>query len=378
MESGVTTRNRVPETILIVNAGSSSLKLRLLGADDEVFERVNLPAIADPSDIDQLAGVLRKFPAVQAAGHRVVHGGAEFRESVLVTGEVLERLRALSDLAPLHNPAALAGLDVMRAAAPGIPNVACFDTAFHASLPPAAATYAVPRQWTEEWGIRRYGFHGLNHAYTSRRVAELLSRPAEELRIVSCHLGAGASLAAVAGGRSVDTTMGFTPMEGLVMATRSGSVDPGALIYVQRHRGLTVGEVERVLDEESGIRGLSGRSADMRVVEQAAGEGDPRAKLALDVYVHRLRAGIAAMAASMGGLDVLAFTGGVGEGSAYVRAAAVAGLAFLGLRLDPDRNAGDIGTDIELSPEDARVQVLLVHAREDLQIAREVRAVLAG
>ena len=374
----MTTRNRVPETILIVNAGSSSLKLRLLGADDEVFERVNLPAIADPSDIDQLAGVLRKFPAVQAAGHRVVHGGAEFRESVLVTGEVLERLRALSDLAPLHNPAALAGLDVMRAAAPGIPNVACFDTAFHTSLPPAAATYAVPRQWTEEWGIRRYGFHGLNHAYTSRRVAELLSRPAEELRIVSCHLGAGASLAAVAGGRSVDTTMGFTPMEGLVMATRSGSVDPGALIYLQRHRGLTVGEVERVLDEESGIRGLSGRSADMRVVEQAAGEGDPRAKLALDVYVHRLRAGIAAMAASMGGLDVLAFTGGVGEGSAYVRAAAVAGLAFLGLRLDPDRNAGDIGTDIELSPEDARVQVLLVHAREDLQIAREVRAVLAG
>ena len=374
----MTTRSRVPETILIVNAGSSSLKLRLLGADDEVFERVDLPAIADPSDIDQLAGVLRKFPAVHAAGHRVVHGGPEFRESVLITGDVLERLRALSDLAPLHNPAALAGLDAMRAAAPGIPNVACFDTAFHASLPPAAATYAVPRQWTEEWGIRRYGFHGLNHAYTSRRVAELLSRPAEELRIVSCHLGAGASLAAVAGGRSVDTTMGFTPMEGLVMATRSGSIDPGALLYVQRHRGLTAGEVERILDEESGILGLSGRSADMRVVEQAASEGDPRAKLALDVYIHRLRAGIAAMVASMGGLDVLAFTGGVGEGSAYVRAAAVAGLAFLGLRLDPDRNAGDIDTDIELSPEDARVQVLLVHAREDLQIAREVRAVLAG
>jgi len=236
--------------------------------------------------------------------------------------------------------------------------------------------YPVPRRWTEEWGIRRYGFHGLNHAYVARRVPELLGRPAQGMRIVSCHLGAGASLCAIVEGRSVDTTMGFTPLEGLVMATRSGSLDPGILIHVQRHHGLSVDDLERALDENSGLRGLSDRSGDMRVVEQALDAGDPRAARAFEVYVHRLAGGIAAMAASLGGVDAVAFTGGVGEGSARVRRAAAQRLAFLGLAIDAEANEHAGGDDCGLSPTDARVAVLLVHAREDLEIAREVRRAL--
>lgn len=364
------------DSVLVVNAGSSSLKLRVLGGDDRVLEQADLGAIAGAADLEAVRALLERHPEVGAIGHRVVHGGAEFRASTLVTDEVVERLRAVSDLAPLHNPSALAGLEAMRAAAPGLPNVVCFDTAFHASLPPGAYTYPVPRRWTEEWGIRRYGFHGLNHAYVARRVPELLGRPAQGMRIVSCHLGAGASLCAIVEGRSVDTTMGFTPLEGLVMATRSGSLDPGILIHVQRHHGLSVDDLERALDEDSGLRGLSDRSGDMRVVEQALDAGDPRAALAFEVYVHRLAGGIAAMAASLGGVDAVAFTGGVGEGSARVRRAAAQRLAFLGLAIDAEANEHAGGDDCGLSPTDARVAVLLVHAREDLEIAREVRRAL--
>ncbi|HRC62651.1 MAG TPA: acetate/propionate family kinase [Dehalococcoidia bacterium] len=363
--------------ILVVNAGSSSLKLRVLDAHDQVVEQADLPAIAGASDLEAVRGLLARHPGIRAIGHRMVHGGPEFQTSTLITGDLLERLRAVSDLAPLHNPSALAGLDAMIEAAPGLPNVVCFDTAFHASLPAAAATYAIPRQWTEAWGIRRYGFHGLNHSYLARRVPELLERPSEGLRLVSCHLGAGASLAAILDGHSIDTTMGFTPLEGLVMATRSGSLDPGILIHVQRHHGLSVDELERVLDEESGLRGLSGSSGDMRAVERAVDEGDPLAALAFEVYVHRLAGAIAAMAASLGGVDAIAFTGGVGEGSARLRHAATARLAFLGVTIDEATNerAGD--EDGVLSPEGAAVPVLLVHAREDLEIAREVRRTLA-
>jgi len=365
---------RPPETILVVNAGSSSLKLRVLDAADGVLVQSDSPAVDAPGGLDRLGEALRALPGVDVAGHRVVHGGGEFRTSTLITDETLKRLRGLSDLAPLHNPAALAALDAVRAALPHIPHVACFDTAFHSTLPPDASTYAVPRQWTEEWGIHRYGFHGLNHAYVSRRSAELLGRPVEELRIVSCHLGAGASLAAVAGGRSVDTTMGFTPLEGLVMATRSGSIDPGALLYVQRRHGIDAGEVERILEEQSGLLGLSGRSGDMRDIQAAMDTGDERARLAFDVYVHRLRAGIAAMAASMDGVDAVVFTGGVGEHMPRVRAAAIAGLSFLGLRIDEERNAGASEADAQLSSPGAGPTVLLVHAREDIEIARQVRA----
>lgn len=365
------------DAVLVVNAGSSSLKLRVLDGDDRVMEQVDLPAIAGPADLDAVRALLERHPEVQAIGHRMVHGGAEFRASTLVTDDAIGRLRGVSDLAPLHNPAALAGLEAMLAAAPNLPNVVCFDTAFHASLPATASTYAIPRQWTEDWGIRRYGFHGLNHAYVARRVPELLERNAAGLRIVSCHLGAGASLCAIRDGRSVDTTMGFTPLEGLVMATRSGSLDPGILIHVQRHHGLSVDDVERALDEQSGLRGLSDVSGDMRAVERAADSGDSRAILAFEVYVYRLRAAIAAMAASLGGIDAVAFTGGVGEGSARVRAAAADGLAFLGVAIEPASNDRADEDDRVLSPGGAGVATLLVHAREDIEIAGEVRRVLA-
>ncbi len=362
--------------ILVVNAGSSSMKLRVLDDRDKAATARDLDAPSGQADPADLEAFLREAPDVEAVGHRVVHGGPDFRQSVLVSDDVLARLRPLADLAPLHNPPALAGLDLVKEALPRIPNVACFDTAFHATLPDATAEYAIPAEWRERWGIRRYGFHGLNHSYASRRAAELLERPVEDLRLVTCHLGAGASLAAVDAGRSVDTTMGFTPLEGLVMATRSGSVDPGALLWMQRHAGISPEQAERALEHESGVLGLSGLSADMRNVLAAADSGDPRAALAIDVYVHRLCASVAAMAASMGGLDGLVFTGGVGEGSALVRARACDKLRFLGVELDAGRNESASEEDAELSPARASVRVLLVHAREDLEIAREVRRVV--
>ena len=340
--------------LLVVNAGSSSLKLRLLDDRDRLVEQHDLPAIGDGAE-EQLGDALGSRDGLAAVGHRVVHGGTRFHDAVLVDDGVRQALEELTDLAPLHQPKSLAALDVVRRALPDVPHVACFDTAFHATLPAAASTYALPEEWREGLGVRRYGFHGLSHAYASRRAAEELGRPLAELRLVTCHLGAGASLAAVQGGRSVDTTMGFTPLEGLVMATRSGSVDPGLVLWLQQHHGVPVDELNDALEHRSGLRGLAG-TADLREVERAAAEGDERASLALDVYVHRLRGSIAAMVAALGGVDAMVFTGGVGEHSALVRERAVAGLGFLG--------------------ED--VAVLVVEAREDLEIARQVRALLGA
>lgn len=361
--------------VLVVNPGSSSLKLRLLGDGDAVLAERDLPASEGAVERAALDAFLRGAPEPDAAGVRVVHGGPDLRASVRVEGDVLRRLRAVAELAPLHNPPALQAIEALREARPDLPLVACFDTAFHAGIPDAAAVYAVPWRWTAEWGVRRYGFHGLSHAYASRRAAELLGRPVEALRTITCHLGAGASLAAVSGGRSVDTTMGFTPMEGLVMATRSGSIDPGALLWVQRRRGLGAAEVERALDRESGLLGLGGRGGDMREVLTAADGGDERASLALAVYVHRLRASVAAMAAAMGGLDAIVFTGGVGERSWRVREEACRGLGFLGVRLDEARNR-DAEPDVAVGT--AAVAVLVVAAREDLEVVREVRGTLAA
>ena len=329
--------------MLVVNAGSSSLKLRVLGPGDELLESYDLPAGDSSVPVAQ---------RVDALGHRIVHGGTRFRDPVRIDDDVVRALRDLTELAPLHQPKSLAALEATTAAFPDVPGVACFDTAFHATLPEAAATYALPRELSERFALRRYGFHGLSHSYASRRAAELLERPLEELRIVTCHLGAGASLSAVRGGRSVDTTMGFTPLEGLAMATRSGSVDPGLLLWLVDHEGLDPVELADALEHRSGMLGLAG-TADMREVVSLAREGDTAATLAFDVYVHRLRAGIAAMAAAMNGVDALVFTGGVGENSPEVRDAAVEGLSFLGA-----------------------VEVLVVEAREDLEIARQVRAVL--
>ncbi|MBS1892097.1 MAG: acetate/propionate family kinase [Actinobacteria bacterium] len=364
-------------SILTVNAGSSSLKLRLLGPDDEVAaSRDGVPG-DDPNALrEELRAVLAEGPAPAAAAHRVVHGGAKLTGPAVVDAGVEAELERLAELAPLHNPQAVRAMRAVEEVAPGLVNVACFDTAFHADLPAAARTYALPAEWSGDGTpLRRYGFHGLSHAYASRRAAELLGREVEELRLVTAHLGAGGSLAAVAGGRSVDTTMGFTPLEGLVMATRAGSVDPGLILWVQRHLGLGAEEMERALDREAGLLGLAG-TADMREVVARAERGEERAALALDVYVHRLGGAIAAMAAAMGGLDALAFTGGVGERSAAVRERACAAAGFLGVELDPALNSGG-ELDTVLSPPGAAAAVVLVAAREDIELARQARSLLA-
>lgn len=313
---------------------------------------------------------------MDVAGHRIVHGGTRFRESVLVDDEVLLALEQAGELAPLHNFNGIAALNRVRAVRPELRQVACFDTAFHTGMPDAAALYAVPRRWIERFGLRRYGFHGLSHSYASTRAAEMVGRPASELRTVTCHLGAGASLTAVNEGRSVDTTMGFTPNDGLVMATRSGSVDPSAVLWLARRDGLNPGSVDADLSRRSGLYGLSGTSGEMRAVLEAAEGGDPNARTALEVYQHRLRAGIAAMATAMEGLDLLVFAGGVGENAAPIRAECCRGLGFLGIELDADLNRA-AEPDAEVTSAGAQVRVLVVKAREDLAIFREVEKVLS-
>jgi acetate kinase len=365
--------------VLIVNAGSSSLKLTLLDEQDTIVAERNLAAPRAQVDPGQLREALAAgLGEADAVGHRIVHGGERFRAPVRIDEGIEAELRSLVDLAPLHQPKSLAALDAVGAILGELPAVACFDTAFHATLPEAAATYALPRRWRERWALRRYGFHGLSHAWVARRAPQLLERRASEIRIVSCHLGAGASLCAIGGGRSLDTTMGFTPLEGLVMATRSGSVDPGMLLWLLEHEQLSTHELADALEHRSGLLGLAG-SADMGEVVQRARSGEDASRLALDVYVHRLRAGVAAMAAALGGLDALVFTGGVGERSAEVRAGAADGLGFLGVALDRDRNGrSDGGEDVDISAESAAARTLVLRAREDLEIARQVRETLAG
>ena len=307
-----------------------------------------------------------------AVGHRVVHGGRQFVGPVQLDAAVRKKLDALVDLAPLHQPKSLAGIDAVSRVLPGIPAVACFDTAFHAGMPAAAATYALPPEWRKRWELRRYGFHGLSYAYATRRVGELLGHvPA---RLVVCHLGAGASLAAIRDGRSADTTMGFTPLEGLVMATRSGSVDPGLVLWLAEHAHTPPAELAATLEYRSGLLGLAG-TPDMREVLTRAGQGDDAAGLALEVYLHRLRGLIASMAAALGGLDTLVFTGGVGEHAAEIRARAANGLGFLGVAVDEDRNARADG-DTDITAPGAAVRAFVVASREDIEIARQVREVL--
>jgi acetate kinase len=361
--------------ILVVNAGSSSLKLRLLDDADHLVASSDLPQ-QDPSELSTaLRTFLDENPGVAAVGHRIVHGGSAFRKPVLLDDDADATLEALADLAPLHNPAGLAAVHAIRALRRGLPQVACFDTAFHADMPVKASTYAIPRRWREQWGIRRFGFHGLSHSWASRRAAELLRRSRGELRLVTAHLGAGASLAAVSFGRSVDTTMGFTPLEGLVMATRSGSIDPGLVLWVQRHGGLSIDDVQEALERESGLRGLGGGSGDLRQVIAAMDAGDPNAGLAYEVYVYRIQTSVAAMCAAMGGMDVLVFTGGAGEASPRLRADTCDGLAFLGVTLEALSNSAIQGDGL-LSPQGGLPAVLVVHAREDLEIARHVRELL--
>lgn len=336
--------------VLTVNAGSSSLKLSLLDpGSDEPVAQSEIPAPRATVE----AGPLREaisgpFQEADIVAHRIVHGGSRFQQAVLIDDEVRGELEQLTTLAPLHQPKSLAALDAVTDALPRIPAVACFDTAFHATLSASAATFALPAEWRERWQLRRYGFHGLSHAHVAHEVA---STYGEGLRVVSCHLGSGASLCAIAGRISVDTTMGFTPLDGLVMATRSGSIDPGLIIWLLEQTGVSQAEMGAALEHESGLAGLAG-TGDMRRVLEARAVGDHRAELAIGVYLHSLRAGVGAMAATLGGVDLIAFTGGVGEHAAAIREEATSGLEFLGAR------------------------TVCLRAREDLEMARQARALL--
>jgi acetate kinase len=362
--------------VLVVNTGSSSLKLRVLEGD-RVDADLALDRWEGEDDVEALAGFVDDVEAVDAVGHRVVHGGSDLTAPAVVTPELEAQILALANLAPLHQPRAVAGMRAVRRLLPDTMQVACFDTMFHATITRAAATYALPRAWRERWGLRRFGFHGLSHAWAVRRALDVARLPRPGDRVISCHLGAGASLCAARAGRSVDTTMGYTPLEGLVMATRSGSVDPGLIVWLIEHGGLDAHAVGHGLEHDAGLAGLSGTSGDLRDVLAARREGDDDASLAIDVYVHRLRREIAAMAAALDGVDVVAFTGGVGEHGAAVRAEAIAGLRFLGLAVDAEANAATTA-DGDISGTGATARTVVVTAREDLEIAHQVEATLTA
>lgn len=349
--------------ILVLNAGSTSLKLYLVSGETE-SQRLRSLGEVDPH-------------AVEAVAHRVVHGGDRFRDPVLVDDAVRAELEHLQSLAPLHNTFAMKELDEARRRFPGLRHVAVFDTAFHATIPVAATTYAVPRRWREEWGVRRYGFHGLSVAWSVQRAPQVIGRPQAPLRQVVCHLGGGSSVTAVVDGRSVDTTMGFTPLEGVPMATRSGSVDPGAIVAVLSRSGMDADALDHALNEESGMRGLAGGDGLMLELEREAARGDVAAGLAVDVFVHRLAGAVAAMAAAAGGIDVLVFTAGIGERSEHVRARVCERLAFLGVAIDARSNAG-AAPDCDIAAPGSAVRIAVIRAREELIAARAARAVLAG
>lgn len=393
--------------MLLLNAGSSSLKATLLDATDgatvakghadwagmathyrfQVQDGTTLHRDVDwkghDQAVDEFIRDLQKSRLVNvgaptslmAVGHRIVHGG-HFTQAVRVDESILAEIEALSELAPLHNPPSLKAMRAGRAAFPNVPHVAVFDTAFHSTLSPATYTYPIPAQWTREWGIRKYGFHGLSHAYCSGRAAEILKRPLDDLKIVVCHLGNGCSASAIAGGRSLDTTMGFTPLDGLMMGTRSGSIDPAIVTYVQHHRGLTAEQVEHALNHESGLSGVSGVSSDMREVLEAAQANSACAQLAIAIYTQRIRKTIASLTAAMNGLDAVVFTAGVGENSPEIRARVCEGLAFLGLEIDPQANERN-SPDAEISAQGSNVRTLIIATREELTMWRDVLKVLS-
>lgn len=398
----------MPETktkILVCNAGSSSLKFSFFDAENEVllaeggidwlrkptrlvFRQADRPEIREDLKLEKHADavvrileVLQAGPSaaldsledLRAVGHRVVHGGDRYSAAVLITAEVKRTIEELTELAPLHNPASLEGITAVEHALPKVPQVAAFDTAFHASLSEVARTYPVPKKWTREWGIRRYGFHGLSHSYCTDQAAKMIGRPG--LRLVIAHLGNGASVSAVCDGICVDTSMGFTPLEGLMMATRSGTIDPGILIYLLRNKGLDVNALDEALNYESGLLGISGTSSDLRqLLSERPHNRD--ARLAVDVYVHRIVQTVGAMVATLGGIDALIFTAGVGEGSSEIRKQVCEKLKYLGLELDPAANEtckpdADIGTPA------SKARILIIATREDLTIMRETRRLVA-
>lgn len=365
-------------SIVALNAGSSSLKLGVF--DWETEEQLAAEAITWGDDakvtIRGHADAARQLlstldpDSIGAIGHRVVHGGAHFRQAVRIDARVKRVIAELAPLAPLHNPAALAVIETAEQMLPRVPQVAVFDTAFHRTMPPSSYLYPVPYRWYEEWGIQRFGFHGLSHAYCSARAAELLKQPVAQLKLVTCHLGSGASLATVDGGRSVATTMGFTPLEGLMMGTRSGSVDPGLLLYLLSHEYLSLTDLEHTLNYESGLVGVSGISEDLREIVAATERGHQGASRAFALYTARIREGIGAMVAAMSGIDGLVFTAGVGEHSIEVRRAVCEPLGWLGVAIDEYANR-IVSSDGDVATAGSRVRVLVVHTREELMVARE-------
>jgi acetate kinase len=394
----------MPNFLLVLNAGSSTLKFalfepgvvepRVTGLCDAKtrratieFESGNRIALDLPDNasvpwlLKQLVngGALPDTPGhnVLAVGHRVVHGGAVFHESVRIDANVKKTLGELSALAPLHNPPALAAIEAAEAALPGVPHVAVFDTAFFAKLPPQAFIYPLPYEWYTDWGVRRFGFHGISHAYCANRATEMLGRNPASLRIIICHLGNGCSASAVRGGAAVATSMGFTPLEGLMMGTRSGSVDPSILIDVQRNHGLSADALDHALNHASGLLGVSGVSSDLREVDKAADAGNERARLALAIFADRVRQTVGAYAATTGGVDALVFTAGIGEHSARMRAAACEGLSCLGLNLDAAQNAS-CRADADIATANSPGRILVLHTREEWLIGRETLRILGG
>lgn len=374
--------------VLVLNAGSSSLKYQLLDMDDRSVTASGLvERIGDPTGsggvpdhgaaLEQVLDTLGLADAPVVVGHRVVHGGSRFSGPTVVDDDVLAEIRDLVPLAPLHNPANIAGIEVARARFPDTPQVAVFDTAFHATMPPRAWRYALPRELAEALRIRRYGFHGTSHAYVSRAAAALLVRPLAELDLVTLHLGNGCSAAAVAGGRSVDTSMGLTPLGGLVMGTRSGDLDPGVVAHLHREGGLDLDAIDTLLNKESGMKGLAG-SNDLREVHRLAGAGDADAAEALEVFCYRIRCTVGAYAAALGRLDAVVFTAGIGENDADVRARVCAGLSGLGVRLDEERNAARSREARTISADGSAVAALVVPTNEELEIAEQALAVVSG
>ena len=354
--------------ILVVNAGSSSLKLRVLDEDDELVAAADAAGPDDP----RVRAFLDGCESIGAVGHRVVHGGHRYIAPVQLDDAVVADLDALTPLAPVHQPLAVAAIRALHGLLPTVPAVACFDTAFHAGIPAAASTYPLPLAWRDEFGLRRFGFHGLSHAYAARRTREILGDPPR--RLITCHLGAGSSICGIVDRHSVDTTMGFTPNEGVPMATRSGSVDVGMLMWLL-HQGISVDDLDHALQHESGLLAL-GRTGDMQTIERAAASGDPRAQLAIDVWLHRVTQAIASMAVSTGGIDAITFTGGIGENAVGLRRGVADRLGWLGVHLDPAADAA-AAPDRLLSSPDAALHVLVVASREDIEIARGVRQLLS-
>jgi acetate kinase len=370
--------------VFVVNSGSSSIKYQLV--DLETGESVVsglIERIGEAGEMpDHTAGMRHVLDElgtgrdILAVGHRVVHGGPNFSAATLISDEVEAEIDELSALAPLHNPANVLGIRAARAALPDVPHVAVFDTAFHLTLPPEAATYAIDRELAAEHKIRRYGFHGTSHQYVSTRAAEFLGRPLESLRTIVLHLGNGASVTAVDGGRSIDTSMGMTPLQGLVMGTRSGDIDPAVIFHLSREAGLSIDEIDVLLNRRSGLLGLTG-TGDMRDVQEAASRGDEVAEAALAIWRHRIRHYIGAYIAQLGGLDALVFTAGIGENNALLRRRALAGLEFFGIEIDDDRNELASRSERYISPKGAAVVVLVIPTNEELEIARQCAALCA-